>query len=242
MNLITTDQQSATLIICPTYNERGNIAPFIDKVLTLYPEITILFVNDVGDDDTAGEIITHQQQGKITLLNSNKKNGLGDAYRRGFSWGMDKKFKFFITMDVDLSHNPVYITDICRALSRVDVAIGSRYVAGGGCQNWPFSRRLISRYGSLYTRTVLQTTIKDMTSGYVGYRRTALQRIAINDTQTQGFAFQIESKYLAVCNNLTLEELPITFNDRQHGQSKMSLQIFIEALFYPLQAKLKRNL
>lgn len=241
MNFITTDQQSATLIVCPTYNEQANIAPFINKVLALYPEIAILFVNDVGDDDTAGEIINHQPRGKITLLNSDKKNGLGDAYRRGFSWGINKQFDHFITMDVDLSHNPVYVADICRALSRVDVAIGSRYVAGGSCQNWSLSRKLISRYGSLYTRTVLQSSIRDMTSGYVGYRRTALQRIAINETQTQGFAFQIESKYLAMCHNLILEELPITFNDRQYGQSKMSLAIFIEALLYPLRAKLTKT-
>ena len=232
----TTDQQSTTLIICPTYNERANIAPFIDRVLALYPEIAILFVNDAGNDDTAGEIINHRQRGKITLLNNDQKNGLGDAYRRGFNWGMAREFNYYITMDVDLSHNPLYIADLYRLLTKVDVAIASRYVAGGSCQNWPVSRKLISRCGSLYTRTILRSPIRDMTSGYVGYRRTALQKIAINDTQTQGFAFQIETKYLALRNNLTLEELPITFSDRQRGRSKMSLAIILEALLYPLRA------
>lgn len=240
MNSVTTNQQSTTLIICPTYNERTNIAPFIDRVLALYPEIAILFVNDAGHDDTANEIITHRQRGRITLLNSDKKKGLGDAYRRGFSWGMAKKeFDYFITMDVDLSHNPIYIADLCRSLTKVDVAIASRYVAGGSCQNWPVSRKLISRCGSLYTRAILQSPIRDMTAGYVGYRRTAVQKIAINNTRTQGFAFQIETKYRALHNDLTLEELPIIFSDRQHGRSKMSLAIIIEALLYPLRVKLQ---
>ena len=239
MNSLTTDQRSTTLIICPTYNERTNIAPFIGKVLTLYPDIAILFVNDAGRDDTAGEIINHRQRGKITLLNSDKKTGLGDAYRRGFSWGMTRAFDYFITMDVDLSHNPIYIADLCRLLTKVDIAIASRYVAGGSCQNWPVSRKLISRCGSLYTRAILRSPIRDMTAGYVGYRRTAVQKIAIDNTQTQGFAFQIETKYRALHNDLTLEELPITFSDRQRGRSKMSLAIVIEALLYPLRVKLR---
>ena len=215
--------------------------PFIDRVLALYPDIAILFVNDIGDDDTASEITSHQQRGKIALLNNQQKTGLGDAYRRGFKWGLSKQFERFITMDVDLSHNPVYIADICRSLRKVDVAIASRYVAGGVCQDWPISRKLISRYGSWYTRMILQSPIQDMTAGYVGYRRSALQKIAINNTQMQGFAFQIETKYLALCHNLTFEELPITFNDRQHGNSKMSLAIVVEALLYPLKVKFGRK-
>lgn len=239
MNFATTDQQSTTLIICPTYNEQANILPFIDGVLSRYSSIAILFVNDQGSDDTVGEIIKHQHRGRIDLLNNEQKTGLGDAYRRGFNWGLARQFDRFITMDVDLSHDPVYIADICQSLMKVDVAIASRYVVGGSCRNWPVSRKLISRCGSLYTRAILQSPIRDMTSGYVGYRRTALQQISISNTKMQGFAFQIEMKYLALSNNLTHQEIPITFNDRQHGQSKMSLSIAIEALLYPLQIKLK---
>ena len=153
-------EDNETLIVCPTYNERENIAPLIARILACQPHINILFVDDKGDDDTATEII-RQNGENVHLLIRSKKQGLGSAYLAGFAWGLERGFAAIVTMDADLSHDPVYLQDFLRLLPACDVVIGSRYIAGGATHNWKMIRRLLSVWSSIYARTVLRIPVHD---------------------------------------------------------------------------------
>ena len=227
-------------LFCPTYNEKENIAPLIARIIACQPRINILFVDDMGDDGTVAEIM--RQAGKnVHLLTRPEKQGLGSAYLAGFAWGLARGFSAIITMDADLSHDPIYLQDFLRLLPTCDVVVGSRYVVGGATRDWKLTRRLLSAWSSIYARTVLRIPVRDPTSGYVGFSRQAIERLDISGIKGKGFVFQVEIKYRAVLAGCKIAETPIMFTDRLRGQSKISLGVGLEAAIYVWQLRRKKN-
>jgi dolichol-phosphate mannosyltransferase len=227
-----TEPGSGALIVVPTYNEKDNVEAIAAKMLAAAQGAEILFVDDNSPDGT-GEILDRLAAAdpRVHVLHRAGKLGLGTAYRDGFAWGMARGFDLLIEMDADGSHDPRHLPDLL-ALARngADVAIGSRYVAGGGTVNWGVGRKLISRGGSLYARTVLGIDVRDVTAGFMCWRKSALEAIDLSTITSNGYSFQVEMKYRAIQRGLKLVETPIVFVDRKVGQSKMSRAIFLEAM------------
>jgi dolichol-phosphate mannosyltransferase len=226
---------SKAIVIIPTYNERENIARMAHAVMSLPVEISILFVDDASPDGTADLIREEMQKhpGKIFLEERAGKLGLGTAYIHGFKWALEHGYEYIFEMDCDFSHDP---NDIPRLLEpcvagNADLTIGSRYVRGGKVKNWPIGRILMSYFASVYVRLILFIGIKDTTAGFMCYSRRVLEALDLDNIQFKGYAFQIEMKYAAIRKGFRVIELPITFIDRQYGESKMSSGIFKEAFF-----------
>ncbi len=219
------------VVVIPTYNEADGIEIMLDAVLRSAPLADILVVDDNSPDGTGVLVSAHPEYGhQVFLLNRAAKDGLGAAYRAGFAWALDHTYDVIIQIDADLSHPPAKIPDLVAALEAVDVAIGSRYVTGGGVSNWSPSRRLISWAGNMYVRTVLGLKVHDATAGFRAFRRASLQRLNVLESQSNGYSFQIENTWRASQLGLTTAEVPITFTDRTTGQSKMSAGIVREAI------------
>jgi dolichol-phosphate mannosyltransferase len=231
------------LIVVPTYNERDNVAEVVERFLAAAPEAELLFVDDNSPDGTGAlldEIAGRER--RVHVLHRAGKLGLGTAYLKGFRWGMERGFDYLLEMDADFSHDPKYLPGmLARARAGADVVVGSRYVDGGGTENWGLSRKVISRGGSLYARTILGVKVRDLTSGFICWRRTALEAIDLGSIASNGYSFQIEMKYRALRAGLRVEELPIVFVDRRVGQSKMSRAIFMEALWVVWKLRLDRR-
>jgi dolichol-phosphate mannosyltransferase len=226
---------SKAIVIIPTYNERENIARMAHAVMSLPVEISILFVDDASPDGTADLIREEiaKYPGKFFLEERAGKLGLGTAYIHGFKWALEHGYEYIFEMDCDFSHNP---NDIPRLLEpcvagNADLTIGSRYVRGGKVKNWPIGRILMSYFASVYVRLILFIGIKDTTAGFMCYSRRVLEALDLDNIQFKGYAFQIEMKYAAIRKGFRVIELPITFIDRQYGESKMSSGIFKEAFF-----------
>ena len=192
----------------------------------------MLFVDDNSPDGT-GQLLDKIAAGepRIHVMHRAGKLGLGTAYVQGFTWGMERGFEYLFEMDADGSHDPKYLpTMLALAEDGADVVVGSRYVPGGGTVNWGIGRKIISRGGGLYARTVLGVDTRDLTAGFMCWRRTALEAINLASVTSNGYSFQIEMKYRAINQGLRLVETPIVFEDRRVGQSKMSKAIFVEAM------------
>lgn len=222
------------IVIIPTYNEKGNIKQIIEAVLAQPVDLHILVVDDNSPDGTADIVRdlqkTHSEA--LHLLNRKKKEGLGTAYIAGFKWCLERDYTYIFEMDADFSHNPTDLPRLLQAcLDGADMSIGSRYVKGGEVSNWDYTRIVISYFASLYVRSILWIGIKDATAGFVCYHRKVLEAIDLDKIEFIGYAFQIEMKYNAIRKGFKLVEVPITFIDRQVGQSKMSMKIFTEAFF-----------
>lgn len=220
------------LIIVPTYNERDNAPGIAERLLAALPGTDLLFVDDNSPDGT-GALLDElaRAQPRIHVMHRAGKLGLGTAYVEGFGWGLARGYDYLFEMDADGSHDPKYLPQmLALAEDGADVVIGSRYVPGGGTQNWGAGRKLISRGGSLYARMILGIDVRDITAGFVCWRRAALEAIDLSSITSNGYSFQIEMKYRAVQNNLRVVETPIVFVDRRVGQSKMSRAIVVEAL------------
>ena len=225
---------SDSLIIIPTYNEIENVERMTRKVMSLPKEFHILFVDDNSPDGTAEKIIELQTEfpGKIHLERRAGKLGLGTAYIHGFKWAITNQYDFIFEMDCDFSHNPDDLIRLYEACANgADLSIGSRYCKGGKVSNWPLNRILMSYFASVYVRLILWISIKDTTAGFKCYRRKVLETINLDGVTFKGYAFQICMKYAAVKHGFKITEVPITFIDRQYGQSKMSTGIFKEAFF-----------
>jgi dolichol-phosphate mannosyltransferase len=221
-----------TLIIVPTYNERDNVETVVREFLAPLADADLLFVDDNSPDGT-GELLDRlaAAEPRVNVLHRAGKLGLGTAYLEGFAWALARDYDTIVEMDADFSHDPRYLPDLVgRARAGVDLVVGSRYVAGGGTINWGVGRQLISRAGGRYARAVLGMQVKDMTSGFVCYRRDALERLDLAAVHSNGYSFQIEMKFRAHRAGLRIEEVPIVFEDRRVGQSKMSRAIVAEAL------------
>ena len=221
-----------TLIVIPTYNEREGLAAIVGAVRDAVPGATILVVDDSSPDGTgalADELGAHDAQ--VRVKHRAGKEGLGPAYIDAFLQALDEGWEYIVQMDADFSHDPADVPRLLAALDGgADVAVGSRYVAGGGTVNWGLGRRAISRGGSLYARTILAVPIHDLTAGFKAWKADALRRVAPAQVRAKGYGFQIEMTYRASKAGARVVEVPIRFVDRRMGQSKMSRSIFAEAL------------
>ncbi len=231
----------SALVIIPTYNEKENIQAIIGAVFALKQDFHILIVDDGSPDGTA-DIVRDLQRifdQELHLLERTGKLGLGTAYIAGFRWGMERGYDYFFEMDADFSHNP---QDLPRLLATcrdegADLAVGSRYCRGGKVENWPLDRIILSYGASLYTRLILWMPVADPTAGFICYKRAVLAAIDLDKIRFIGYAFQIEMKFAAYTLGFNVRETPITFKDREKGQSKMSLRIIREAMFGVLQMR-----
>src|SRR6478609_5177536 len=221
-----------TLVVIPTYDEAQNIADVLRRVRAALPRADVLVVDDGSPDGTA-ELADAlgAELGRISVLRRSGKEGLGAAYRAGFAFGLTHGYDVLVEMDADLSHDPAALPRLVGALDGgADLAIGSRYVDGAAIPEWSARRRALSRFGNRYAGALLGTDIHDLTSGYRAYRADALRVVHAETTRATGYAFQIEMAYRMVASGHTVVEVPIEFNDRTVGTSKMSSLITFEAL------------
>ena len=234
-----------SLVIIPTYNEIENVEAIIRAALRQPGPFHVLIVDDGSPDGTAGVVKRLQEtefKEQHHLIERKGKLGLGTAYIAGFRWGLERSYDYFFEMDADFSHNP---DDLPRLLAKchnegADVAVGSRYCPGGQVENWPADRIILSRGASYYTSLILWMHIADPTAGFICYSRKVLEAIHLSGIRFVGYAFQIEMKYTAYRLGFRVEEVPITFKDREKGQSKMSLKIIREAMLGVLQMRFRR--
>jgi dolichol-phosphate mannosyltransferase len=223
---------SKHIVIIPTFNEIENIEKMIRRVFALTEPFHLLIVDDGSPDGTAEKVKQLQQEfnGRLFLEERRGKLGLGTAYIHGFKWALQRTYAFIYEMDCDFSHNPDDLVRLYQACEQgYDLAIGSRYVKGGSVKNWPFSRILMSYFGSVYARMILWMPVKDTTAGFKCYRRKVLETIDLDGIRYVGYAFQIEMKYKTYKAGFKIKEVPILFVDRVEGTSKMSTKIFKEA-------------
>jgi dolichol-phosphate mannosyltransferase len=219
------------LVVVPTYDEAENIDRLLAEVRRTAPFADVLVVDDRSPDGTAARVARHPDfVRQVWLLERPGKAGLGAAYRAGFAWGLAHGYDRIAQMDADLSHPPERLPALFAALDDADVAVGSRYVAGGGVRNRAWQRRLLSWAGNVYVRAVLGTGVRDNTAGFKAFRRSALEEIEVLGSASNGYSFQIENTWRATRAGLRVTEVPITFTDRTDGQSKMSGAIAVEAL------------
>lgn len=225
----TSTRRDDVLVVLPTYDEAENIEAISDAVLGL--GYRLLVVDDASPDGT-GDIAEELADGtRMSVLHRTAKGGLGPAYGAGFSWGLEHEADVLCEMDADFSHDPLDLRRLVAAIDGgADVAVGSRYVPGGGVDDWPLHRRALSRGGNLYAGVMLATGIRDMTSGLRAFRSDALRRLRPAECRASGYAFQIEMAWRATLLGLDVVEVPITFRDRLRGHSKMNRAIAWEAI------------
>lgn len=224
---------SKSLIIIPTYNERDNIQNLLIEIYKNLPETHILIVDDNSPDktyDLVQELIDNKYGEQLHLYKRAGKLGLGTAYLEGFAWALKRDYAYIFEMDADFSHNPIYLPDFIKAIQDNDLVIGSRYVAGGGVKNWGLIRKFISRGGSLYSKTILGLPLNDITGGFKCFKRETLETIPLDRIRSNGYSFQVELNYITFIKGLRIKEIPIIFEDRIIGNSKMSKKIFLEAI------------
>ena len=222
---------TAVLVVIPTYNERDNLGPIVARLHAALPAVHVLVVDDGSPDGTgalADELAAADE--KIHVLHRTEKAGLGAAYIAGFRWGLDREYDVLVQMDADGSHAPEDLPRLLDALDDADLVIGSRYVPGGRVVNWPRSREVLSRGGNIYSKLALGVRINDITAGFRAYRRRVLQTLALDDVASHGYCFQVDLTWRTVRAGFTIVEVPITFTEREIGQSKMSGSIVREAL------------
>lgn len=220
------------LVITPTYNERENLDAFVRLLFASAPEVDVLVVDDASPDGT-GEIADAlaAKDPRVHVLHRAGKMGLGTAYLQGFRWALEHGYDVVFEMDTDLSHDPRYVPDFLRAIDAgADVVIGSRNIPGGGVEGWGVGRHVLSKGGSIYSRTILGIGVRDLTSGFKAFTRRALEAIDLDAVRSNGYSFQIELTYRALHRGMKVTEVPITFVDRRAGRSKMSRKIFAEAI------------
>jgi len=230
------------IVIIPTYNEIENIQAIIEKVLSLNPVFDLLIVDDGSPDGTAACVkkLQIEHPNRIHLLEREGKLGLGTAYIAGFKYALEKSYEYIFEMDADFSHNPedlIRLYDAC-ANQGAFMSIGSRYINGVNVVNWPIGRVLMSYFAGIYVRLITGMPMQDATAGFVCYRRKVLETIPLDQIKFIGYAFQVEMKFTAWKYGFNITEVPIIFTDRTKGESKMSANIFKEAIFGVIQLKI----
>jgi dolichol-phosphate mannosyltransferase len=223
-------------LILPTYNEAENLEPVVraslPRLAEAAPEHHLLVVDD-GSPDGTGQIayrLAAELPG-VEVLHRTAKEGLGRAYLAGFQHAIARDAELLIEMDADFSHDPADLPRLIHAADDADLVIGSRYVPGGGVENWPLYRRALSRGGSLYARVILGVPIHDLTGGFKCFHRRTLEGIDYLHTHAEGYGFQIELTYRAYKQGFRVKEIPIVFREREHGTSKMTARIALEAIW-----------
>ncbi|HMT73970.1 MAG TPA: polyprenol monophosphomannose synthase [Chitinophagaceae bacterium] len=229
------------LVIIPTYNEKENISNILHAVFNMNEGFHVLVIDDGSPDGTAQIVKDLQQKfdGLLFIEERRGKLGLGTAYIHGFRWAIERDYQFIFEMDADFSHNPndlVRLYDACKNKG-ADVAIGSRYVKGGGVVNWPANRITLSKGASLYTRIITWMPVKDTTAGFVCYKKEVLDAINLDQIHFVGYAFQIEMKFAAWKLGFKIKEVPIIFQDRTYGTSKMNKGIIKEGILGVLKLR-----
>jgi len=220
------------LICIPTYNEKENIAELMKVIFLVAPDVHVLVVDDGSPDGTAKAVEEFSQKDKrVFLLKRTEKKGLGRAYIAGFKWGLENGYEFISEMDADWSHPPRFLAPMYAAAAHYDFVVGSRYVKGGGSVNWSLGRKIISRAGSFYSRVILGVPLNDFTGGFNGWHSRVLKAIDLDNILADGYSFQIELKYRAVNRGFKYIEIPLIFEERREGQSKMSAAIVREAFW-----------
>jgi dolichol-phosphate mannosyltransferase len=227
-----TAQRNACLVL-PTYNEAGNIEQIVAAILDKLPASGRVLIVDDSSPDGTGEVAERLAAGdeRIGVLHRPSKEGLGPAYIAGFRRALEDGAGYVLEMDADFSHDPAYLPRLLEAAERADVAIGSRYVDGGGVSDWSGLRRAVSRGGSAYARAVLGVDVRDLTGGFKCFRREVLEAIDLGTIRSRGYAFQVEMTYRAIACGFRVVEVPIVFRERRAGASKMNLAIAAEAVW-----------
>ena len=221
----------STLICLPTYEEAGNLPLMIEAIHAVVPTAHILVIDDNSPDGTgviADEIAA--QDDRVYVLHRTAKEGLGRAYIAGFKWALARDYALIFEMDCDFSHQPKYLVDFIASAQSADVVLGSRYIPGGGTQDWSPFRKLISRSGNVYAQAMLGLPYKDLTGGFKCFRREVLEALPLDDMFGGGYVFQIELTYRSVKLGFRVAEVPIIFPDRVRGESKMDKSIVLEAV------------
>lgn len=230
---MTTPAAGRPVVLLPTYNESGNLNPMLRAIHQYVPTADILVIDDNSPDGTgelADQAAAADPQNRIHVAHRPGKQGLGVAYRYGYRWALDRGYARIIQMDCDFSHDPSYLPRMLELLDQYPSVVGSRRVPGGGSDGWPWYRNMISDAGSLYARTVLESPVRDLTTGFKGFRAEALGVLPLDRLRTDGFGFQIEVTACLIALGINIHEMPIRFVDREVGKSKMSAAIFIEAM------------
>lgn len=218
------------LVIVPTYNERENIDPLLERLLALPYGLDVLVVDDGSPDGTADLVKTWMARDpRVHLLQRPGKMGLGSAYREGFRYALAHGAEYIFEMDADFSHDPDAIGGFLEAAKDADIVLGSRYLHGVTVVNWPLSRLILSYSANLYSRIVTGLPLADATGGFKCFRRRALEGIALDRVKTEGYGFQIEMSYRCWRKGFRIKEIPIVFVDRRAGVSKMNKRIILEA-------------
>jgi dolichol-phosphate mannosyltransferase len=230
------------LVVIPTYNERENIGPIVERLHAALPEVHALVVDDNSPDGT-GDLADAMAAAdkRVHVLHRTEKAGLGAAYIAGFGWALERDYGVVVEMDADGSHAPEDLPRLLDALGDADLAIGSRYVPGGKTVNWAKRRELLSRCANIYSKLALGARVNDMTGGFRAFRRAVLEKIKLHNVASQGYCFQIDLAWRAIEAGFTVVEVPITFTEREHGQSKMSGDIVREALLRVTKWGLRRR-
>ncbi|WP_214414644.1 polyprenol monophosphomannose synthase [Sphaerisporangium fuscum] len=220
------------LVVVPTYNERENLPMIVGRLREAVPEAHLLIADDNSPDGT-GAVADELAAGDdhVHVLHRPGKQGLGSAYIAGFRWGLAEGFDVLVEIDADGSHQPEELRQLLDALAGADLVIGSRWVPGGKVLNWPARRELLSRGANIYVRTLLGMPVRDATAGFRAYRASTLEKIGLDDVQSQGYCFQVDLTLRTIRHGLRVTEVPITFVERTVGASKMSRSVFAEALW-----------
>lgn len=231
-----------SLVIIPTYNEKENVAAIVQAVLAQNQEFHVLIVDDNSPDGTA-DIVKKMQidESRLHILERAGKLGLGTAYIAGFKYGLENGFDYLFEMDADFSHDPAKLNEMLLECKKpqVDLVVGSRYIPGGGIENWSKYRLFLSYSASIYVRLISNIKVRDLTAGFICYSRSVLEILDLDKIKLKGYGFQIEMKYAAHCNDFNIHEVPIIFKDRELGTSKMDSSIIFEAILGVLQMKIK---
>ncbi len=223
-------------VVTPTYNEKENLRTLVERIFSQHIQgLSLLVVDDNSPDKTADLAEALSKNYPITVIRRAQKKGLGTAYVSAFkkllSLPNKEKPDFIIQMDADLSHDPSAIPDFLTLIKSTDLVLGSRYVEGGAIVNWELTRRLVSKWGNVYARTILQLPYRDLTGGYKCWRRTVLEKIDLDSLSSVGYNFQIETTYRAHQAGYAITEIPISFTERKHGKSKMDIKIMLESFW-----------
>ncbi|MDQ2588906.1 MULTISPECIES: polyprenol monophosphomannose synthase [Saccharothrix] len=220
------------LVVIPTYNERDNIGTIVKRLHAALPQVHVLVVDD-GSPDGTGKVADEMAAAddRVHVMHRTEKAGLGAAYVAGFRWALERRYAVVVEMDADGSHAPEDLPRLLDALEDADLVLGSRYVPGGSTVNWPKYRQLISRGGSVYSRLALGAKVKDITGGFRAFRAEVLDRLKLHTVASQGYCFQIDLAWRTIELGYRVVEVPITFTEREIGESKMSGDIVREALW-----------
>jgi len=229
------------IVLIPTYNERANLAELVEKIRKFAPALHMLIVDDNSPDGT-GELaddLARQDPERLFVLHRQKKEGLGRAYVAAFTQVLKQDYEYILQMDADLSHDPLYLPRFFEAIHDHDLVVGSRYLQGISVVNWDLKRLVLSKLASHYVRFITRMPLSDPTSGFICWRRAALESIGFRDAFSIGYVFLVEMKYKAYKKGLRFVEIPIVFVERKHGNSKLGWRVTWEAIWGVLRLKFK---